>query len=79
MSSCLSIVWDALQVTLLDISDIVERLHTVGVEFTVKRENKRICGCEVTLQYLFAEQIPDETGEKTLGNIEKIPKEGMIV
>jgi len=65
MSSFFSTLAESLLTELSLNMDILERLHTVSIEFTVMRENSLPIGLEVNIRYLLAEQkqdlIPRET------------------
>lgn len=65
MSLYCSTLWASLLMELSSIMDTVEPLHTVSIDFTVKRENGLLIGCEINIQCLLAEQV--------LKNIVRIP------
>lgn len=71
MSSSFSTLSESLLETLSAILDMLDELHTVGIEFTVMRHENSPIGLEITLQCLLAEQkapalfrIPKKDGKK---------------
>mgnify|MGYP001435256517 CR=1 FL=1 len=55
MNSSLSTLSDVLQTMLSEILDTLDLLHTVSIEFTVKREGNCIVGLETNFLCLLAE------------------------
>ena len=55
---------------------MLERLHTVSIEFTVMRENSLPVGLEINLRYLLAEQ-KDTVYQKIAKDIVKQREKGI--
>jgi hypothetical protein len=71
MNSSFSMPLAAVLEMLSEFLDMLPQLHTVGIEFTVKRENGLPIGLDISLQCLLAEKTETSLTRIPLQDVEK--------